>query len=287
MLPCGTCLVFKEEEKMKRVFKEQSGRVEPESRVALITGGTGGLGKMATLILAEQGFRVAVCARKEGEQAAEWIRTLRSLGADAEFIPGNAANRTEAVRVATEALERFGRIDVLVHAVGPFIRKRKWFIEHTDEEILDMIEGNLLSSMWMAKAVIPGMRERKWGRIIFFGFGRAGEAPAWPDRSVYAAAKTGLVSFTKTLAVEEAPFGITVNMICPGDIVGERKEMRIREAFGLQDDETPRGRPGTGEDAARVIRFLVEDQSDFLTGNLIQVTGGLDVIHPVSKRSKG
>jgi 3-oxoacyl-[acyl-carrier protein] reductase len=128
------------------------------------------------------------------------------------------------------------------------------------------------------------MRERKWGRIIFFGFGRAMEAPAWPDRSVYAAAKTGLVSFTKTLAVEEAPFGITVNMICPGDIVGEKKEMRIAEVSGILDEETPRGRPGCGEDVARVIRFLVEENSDFVTGNLIHVTGGLDVIFPVSKR---
>ena len=118
------------------------------------------------------------------------------------------------------------------------------------------------------------------------GFGRAGEAPAWPDRAVYAAAKTGLVSFVKSVAVEEAPFGITVNMVCPGDIVGENKEKRIGDVSGQRDEETPRGRPGTGEDVARVIRFLCEPESDFVTGNIINVTGGLDVIHPVSKAGK-
>jgi 3-oxoacyl-[acyl-carrier protein] reductase len=147
-----------------------------------------------------------------------------------------------------------------------------------------MVHGNLLSSMWIVRAILPIMRRQKKGRIIFFGFGRAQEAPSWPDRSVYAAAKTGLVSFTKTLAVEEAPFGITVNMVCPGDIVGEKKEMRLKEVVYLKDQESLQGRPGSGEDVVSVIHFLVEKSSDFITGNIINVTGGLDVIHPISKR---
>lgn len=87
--------------------------------------------------------------------------------------------------------------------------------------------------------------------------------------------ENGLVSFTKTLAVEEAPFGITVNMVCPGDIRGDNKEKTIAEVSGLSDGETPRGRPGSGEDIARVIRYLCHEDSDFITGNIMDVSGGL------------
>ncbi|WP_283653188.1 SDR family oxidoreductase [Paenibacillus sp. RC334] len=101
-----------------------------------------------------------------------------------------------------------------------------------------------------------------------------------PHRAVYAAAKVGLVSFTKSLAVEEAPYGITVNMICPGDIRGANKEKSIADVIGLQDKETPRGRPGSGEDIARVIAYLCDEHSDFITGNIMDVSGGLDPIRP-------
>ncbi|SEN56751.1 3-oxoacyl-[acyl-carrier protein] reductase [Lihuaxuella thermophila] len=239
---------------------------------------------MAAIYLAEQKWNVALNGRRSDESVEQLVTRLRQYGGEAHFFAGDVSCREQAVRVVRNVTEQLGRIDLLVHAVGPFIRERKWFVDHSPEEIEQMISGNLLSAMWMAHAVLPKMREQKWGRIIFFGFGRAGEAPAWPDRSVYAAAKTGLVSFTKTLAVEEAPYGITVNMICPGDIVGEKKEMRRSEVAGLEDPETPRGRPGSGEDVARVIHFLAADASDFVTGNMIHVTGGLDVIHPVSKK---
>jgi 3-oxoacyl-[acyl-carrier protein] reductase len=258
--------------------------MEMERKVALVTGGSTGLGKMAAAQLGKAGYRLAVNSRTDRGNADGLSPILGPEEGEVLRVYGNVSRREEAEQVVAETLAHYGRLDVLVHAVGPFIRERKWFVEHSAAEIEEMIAGNLLSAMWITRAVLPGMRKRKWGRIIFFGFGRAMEAPAWPDRSVYAAAKTGLVSFTKTLAVEEAPFGITVNMVCPGDIVGNNKEMLIDQVRMLNDEETPRGRPGSGEDVARVIRFLVEEKSDFVTGNLINVTGGLDVIHPVSKR---
>src|SRR5690606_18193589 len=88
---------------------------------------------------------------------------------------------------------------------------------------------NLSSVFYLAKELIPSMREHGWGRIINFGFNQASQAPSWVHRSAFAAAKVGLVSLTKTLALEEAEHGITVNMICPGDIVGENKEMSIAD----------------------------------------------------------
>lgn len=244
-------------------------------RVALIIGGSSGLGKMAAILLAEQGWRVAISSRYPQQE----------MGNNVTCFPADVCHQEGAQQLVNEVMGRWGRIDALIHAVGPFIRERKLFLEHSGAEILEMVQGNLLSAMWIAHAVLPVMRRQQSGRILFFGFARSAEAPAWPDRSVYAAAKTGLVSFTKTLAVEEASSGITVNIICPGDIVGERKEARIHEVISLTDAQTPRGRPGSGEDVARVISFLLAPDSDFITGNVINVTGGLDVIHPVSKRN--
>ena len=134
--------------------------------------------------------------------------------------------------------------------------------------------------------VLPYMRNNSWGRIIHFGFAHAGESRAWPHRAVYAAAKVGLVSFTKTLAIEEAENGITVNMICPGDIRGDNKEKKIVDVEHLMDPESPRGRPGTGEDVARVAAFLCGSDSDFITGNMINVAGGMDPIRmwPLTKQ---
>ncbi|RAL26998.1 SDR family oxidoreductase [Thermoflavimicrobium daqui] len=256
-----------------------------QRRVALITGGTNGLGKLTATILSEKDWDLAINGRKWTSELESWLQSLKTdREGHSEFFQANVMNQAEATLLVENVYRQFGRIDVLIHAVGPFIRERKLFYEHSLEEVEKMITGNLLSALWTVHTVLPHMRHQRWGRIILFGFGRAGEAPSWPDRSVYAAAKTGLVSFTKTLAVEEAPYGITVNMVCPGDIVGEKKEWRIQDVVNLTDKETPRGRPGSGEDVARVIDFLCQDASDFVTGNIINVTGGLDVIHPVSKK---
>ncbi|MEW9032016.1 MAG: SDR family oxidoreductase [Planifilum fimeticola] len=257
-----------------------------EQPTALITGSARGLGRMAATLLAEVGWAVALNFRRNEKAARELCGRLRDAGRTAEIFQGDLTRTGEVDTLVRRVMERFGRVDALVHAVGPFIRERRRFAEYTPEEIDELIDGNFRSALHAVRAVLPHMRRQGGGRILLFGFGRAGEAPAWPDRAVYAAAKTGLVSFVKSLAVEEAPFGITVNMVCPGDIVGENKEKRIDEVSGQRDEETPRGRPGSGEDVARVIRFLCEPDSDFVTGNIINVTGGLDVIHPVSKAGR-
>lgn len=254
-----------------------------QPRVALITGGSRGLGRMAALELAHNGWNLMVIYRRSEEEAQQLVRHLQKCGSDAAAVRADVSRPSEAAGLVERAVARFGRVDALVHAVGPFVRERRRFADYSIEEIDGLIDGNFRSALMITHAVLPRMRQQQFGRIILFGFGRAGEAPAWPDRAVYAAAKTALVSFTKSLAVEEAPYGITVNMVCPGDIVGANKEKTIRDARKLSDAETPLGRPGSGEDVARVIRFLCDPDSDFVTGNVINVTGGLDVIHPVSK----
>lgn len=255
--------------------------MDKEQKVALITGSAKGLGKMTALRLAADGFNIVVNYVHSREEAAKLCSELEQLGADCMAVQGDVTRREDISNLVEQAMERFGAIDVLVNNAGPFVRERRRFGEYTMDEIDYLMKGNLLGVMQLDHLVLPYMRKKQRGRIIHFGFGRAAEARGWPDRAVYAAAKVGLVSFTKTLAMEEAGNGITVNMICPGDIRGANKELTIAQASHMIDEESPRGRPGTGEDVARVISFLCEERSDFITGNIIDVSGGLDPIKAV------
>ncbi|WJH32250.1 SDR family oxidoreductase [Paenibacillus sp. CC-CFT747] len=247
-------------------------------KVALITGSAKGLGKRTALALAGQGCDIVLNFVRSREEAERLCEEIRGMGVRCTAIQADVT-RTGDIRFLVEEAERqFGAVDILVNNAGPFIRERRLFADYTEEEISYLLGGNLTGVIALDHLVLPFMRRNRWGRIFHFGFGHAAEAPGWPHRAVYAAAKVGLVSFTKTLSVEEASSGITVNMICPGDIRGENKEKLIREVEHLADEESPRGRPGSGEDIARVIAFLCMPESDFLTGNIIDVSGGLDPI---------
>ncbi len=252
-------------------------------KAALIIGGSRGLGRMAALSLAKSGYNIMINYKTSKSAVEELIVDLKAFGVAATGFIGDATDYVQMKLLFSEFKNTYGRLDVLVHSVGPFIRERKLYNQMTIDEIDGMVKGNLSSALYTTSLALPMMHQQKSGRIILFGFNRSGEAPAWPDRSVYAAAKVALVSFTKTLAVEEAPNGITVNMVSPSDIVGENKEKTIKEVMHIRDNESLRGRPGTGEDVARVINFLCQEESDFITGNIINISGGLDIIHPVSK----
>ncbi|GJM78649.1 3-ketoacyl-ACP reductase [Paenibacillus sp. HMSSN-139] len=254
-------------------------------KVALITGSAKGLGKKTALMLAEQGCHIALNYVHSEAEALSLRSDIERLGVRCIAVQADVSRREQIEDLSWQVKEQLGTIDILVNNAGPFIRERKLFADYSQSELLGMIEGNFVGSLLLDHLVLPGMREKRWGRIIHFGFGHAAESRAWPHRAVYAAAKTGLVSFTKTLAVEEAPYGITVNMVCPGDIRGSQKEMSIQEVRGLHDGETPLGRPGSGEDIARVIAFLCHPDSDFITGNIMDISGGLDPIRPWIKPS--
>ncbi|MGM0881951.1 MAG: SDR family oxidoreductase [Bacillota bacterium] len=258
--------------------------MEHKGRTALVTGSAKGLGKRTALQLAEQGCNIVINYYESEIEAQQVKRQIEQLGVKAITVQADIATTDGVEKLADEAERWAGGIDILVNNAGPFVRQRRLFSEYDETTIMRLLHGNLLGVMLLDHRLLPGMRERKWGRIIHFGYGHAGEARAWPHRAVYAAAKTGLVSFTKSLAVEEAPFGITVNLIGPGDIRGVNKERSIAEVEDEFDSEAPIGRPGTGEDVARVVLFLCETKSTFLTGNVIDVTGGFD---PIRANIKG
>lgn len=245
---------------------------------AFITGSAKGLGKTTALMLADLGINVIINYVHSEREAAELVKAIAQKGVQSFAVRGDVSKREDIVRMVDEIRGRIGAVDILVNNAGPFIRERRFFADYDMDEIEYLTRGNLLGVMELDHLILPMMREKRWGRIIHFGFGKAAEARGWTHRAVYAAAKVGLVSFTKTLAEEEAIHGITVNMICPGDIRGANKERSIEQVRAESDHETPIGRPGTGEDIARVIAFLCQRDSDFLTGNIMDISGGLDPI---------
>jgi 3-oxoacyl-[acyl-carrier protein] reductase len=247
-------------------------------KTALITGSAKGLGKMTALVLAKQGCNIVINYVNSKVEALELVQEIERLGVRSIAVQGDISKRDDIVRIVEEVREHMGRVDILVNNAGPFIRERRHFVDYSLDELNYITRGNMLGVMELDALILPMMQENKWGRIIHFGFGKAAEARGWMHRAAYAAAKVGLVSFTKSLAEEEAVNGITVNMICPGDIRGIFKERYIDEARKSFDPETPVGRQGTGEDVARVIAFLCHPDSDFITGNIIDISGGLDPI---------
>ncbi|OIK09519.1 SDR family oxidoreductase [Bacillus sp. MUM 13] len=250
-----------------------------DGKVALITGGATGIGKKTAYMLAGSGAAVIITYRKSRKEAERVMEDIAaSFGVRAMAIQADASIEEDCARAVGAVIENFGKIDIFIHNAGPYIQERKPMADYTSEEWNYLMNGNLNGFFYMAKEIIPSMRKNLWGRVISFGFERSDTAPAWIYRSAFAAAKSGLTSLTKTLALEEAPYGITVNMVCPGDITQEWKEKDIIEAAGISDDTVPVGRPGTGQDLARVIRFLCDHQSDFITGSIIPVTGGKDVL---------
>lgn len=233
---------------------------------------------MVAMTLGEAGYRVVVNYRSSEEAAVELVRWLEENGTPAIAVGADVGRAADVERLGEEIARTWGRVDALVHCAGPFVFQRHTALE-TGPEVFDaMIQGNLTSLLHLTRFALPLMRRRRWGRIITFGFDRVWEAPGWPGRAAYAAAKTALLSLTRSLALEEARHGITCNLIAPGNIVQPYKEERIARARGTADPTVPVGRPGTGEDVARVVRFLLEEDSDFLTGTVIAVNGGQDVL---------
>ncbi|MYL34120.1 SDR family oxidoreductase [Pontibacillus yanchengensis] len=248
-------------------------------RHAIITAGSKGLGRKVAEQFLEQGYSVTVTYRQDKEKAESLYKQYPTYSDRIQCVQADVTNQNDLLNLVDEVVEKFGRIDVLVNNAGPYIFERKKIMDYSVEEWNGIIRGNLDAVFHLLKKVIPVMREQRFGRIITYGFQDATSAPGWVYRGAFAAAKTGLVSLTKTIAYEEAENGITANMISPGKIEADLKEGTIEESRKHEDPKTPVGRPGSGEDISRAIMFLCDDQSDMVTGSVIEVTGGVDVIH--------
>lgn len=251
-------------------------------RVALIIGSATGLGVQTALKLSKSGYRIVVTYRSSQQKALELQQQIEGQGGNCTLLQGDITKEEDCYRLVQEAFGINQRLDALILNAGPFISERKPLADYTSAEWNEIIQGNLSSSFYLIKEAIPYMRKQNWGRIITFGFQQAGQATGWYHRAAFAAAKVGVASLTRSLALEEGEHGITVNMVCPGDIVGDFKEKTIaevQELTSIPDAATaPIGRVGTGEDIARVVDFLCSPDSDFITGSIIEVTGGANVL---------
>jgi 3-oxoacyl-[acyl-carrier protein] reductase len=239
------------------------------ARVALVTGGAGGLAQGICVALAHAGYLIAFTFRPGGTPPDATLGLVRPFDPDVVAIGEDLSAASAAFR-AVEAARRRGPVDVLVHAVGPIVVKPFERSELTD--YTQMIEGNLGSSVGLALAVLPGMRERGFGRLVFFGMNGSHVTQPARNMSLYGAAKAGVVTFARTLALEEAKHGITVNVIEPGDIrdkLADRRTARGRTA------NNPTGRPGSWEDVAAAVRFAIGDEAFYLNGMVLAVNGGL------------
>jgi 3-oxoacyl-[acyl-carrier protein] reductase len=251
-----------------------SGSDGGPARTALITGAAAGLGRGIAAALARAGYRIAFTCRPGGTPPDATLELVRPFDPDAAAIAADF-NRPDAVAEAVrEAEAARGPLGVVVHCVGPMTIRR--FERSTADDYREMIEGNLGSAVALAAAALPGMRERGFGRLVFFGMN--GSSVTRPARglALYGAAKAGLVTFARALALEEAAHGISVNVIEPGDIRDKEADRAAARAIPAKN---PTGHAGSWEDVAAAVLFATAEENGFLNGMVLGVNGGLTRPH--------
>jgi 3-oxoacyl-[acyl-carrier protein] reductase len=252
-------------------------------RVALITGGSQGIGRDIARTLAAEGAGLAICARREDVLEAT-ARELRSFGSEVLAVAADVSTSDGVRRVADAAHDRFGRVDILVNNAGK--GSPKPILELGDDDWYASLDLNLMSAVRMCRACVPGMRERAWGRIVNIGSRVARE----PDEffGAYAASKAALVNFSKTLANAFSRDGVLTNCVVPGLIRGEAVEaaaVRSAEATGKTVEEVyeatlrkrpiPAGRLGEPSDVSGLVALLVSERGSWITGSCFTVDGGI------------
>ena len=239
------------------------------SRVALVTGGTGGIGTAIVKRLAAMGHRVATNYRNE-EKARAWQEKMQAEGVDVTIVKGDVTSPEEAEAMVREVEARLGPIDILVNNAG--ITRDGTFHRMKAEQWMEVINTNLNSCFNVTRPLIEGMRERKWGRIIQISSinglkGQYGQAN-------YAAAKAGMHGFTISLARENAKLGITVNTVSPGYVATDMVMAVPEEVRAKIAADIPTGRLGKPEEIAYAVGFLVDEQAAWITGSNLDINGG-------------
>ena len=239
------------------------------ARVALVTGGTGGIGSAICKKLADMGHKVATNYRNE-EKTQAWLQDMRAQGYDFTAVKGDVTSPEEAEALVRDVEAKLGPVDILVNNAG--ITRDGTFHKMSVPQWGDVINTNLNSVYNMTRPVIEGMRDRKWGRIIQISSinglkGQYGQAN-------YAAAKAGMHGFTISLARENAKLGITVNTVSPGYVATDMVMAVPEEVRAKIAAEIPTGRLGKPDEIAYAVAFLVDEQAAWITGSNLDINGG-------------
>jgi len=241
-------------------------------RVALITGGARGIGRGIALDLAANNWKVALCYRTSQQEAQDVVRTIEEKGGKALAIPCDVSDSTAATQLVQQVESTWGRIDALINGAGPYHRVP--LFEETSDGWSEMFTNNLHPIFYLAKAVAPGMKARQSGRIISFSMANADKMEAQPHVTAHYIAKAGVLILTRTLAKILAPDGITVNAISPGFI--DSGSAPPGELEGMAK-KIPSGYIGKVEDAVQAVRYFLSDESRYVTGANLHVSGGWGV----------
>ena len=239
------------------------------ARVALVTGGTGGIGTAICKKLADMGHKVATNYRNE-EKAQAWQQQMREQGYDIAIVKGDVSSPEEADALVQGVQAKLGPVDILVNNAG--ITRDGTFHKMTPQQWGEVINTNLNSVYNMTRPVIEGMRDRKWGRVIQISSinGQKGQY----GQANYAAAKAGMHGFTISLAQENAKFGITVNTVSPGYIGTDMVMAVPEEVRNKIVAQIPTGRLGSPEEIAYAVSFFIPDEASWITGANLSANGG-------------
>ena len=242
-----------------------------KGKTVIITGGARGIGKAAALKLASLGANLVINYLGNDKAASETEEACKQLGAKILLIKGDVASAEQCEKIAAAALERFGRIDVLINNAG--ITRDGLLMRMEEKDFDSVINTNLKGTFLMTKAVSRQMLKQRYGRIINMASvvgitGNQGQAN-------YSASKAGVIGLTKSFALEVAAKDITVNAVAPGFIETDMTDAMTDAAIEAAKALIPAKRMGSPEDVAEVIAFLASEQSGYITGQTVCVDGGM------------
>ena len=242
-----------------------------EGKVAVVTGGSRGIGRAIALAFGRVGARVAVTCAHQREAAEEVVVALQQMGSTGQAFQFDVADYTATTVAFEEIVKTFGRVDILVNNAG--VRSDQLLVRMKPEEWDVVIHTNLSGTFYCARAAARIMLRQRWGRIIAITsvVGMTGNA----GQTNYAASKAGLIGFTKALAKELGPRGITVNAVAPGFIETDMTRTLSDTQRQTLLQHVPLGSLGTPDDVAACVLFLASDEARYITGEVVSVSGGL------------
>ena len=242
-----------------------------ENKIALITGATRGIGKQIAITLAENGFDIALNYRKENEDLENTKKEIEKIGRKCVAVKGDVSSYEDCENFVKEVIAQYGKIDVLVNNAG--ITKDTLLMRMKKEDFEDVLNVNLVGTFNVTKNVIPYMMKERNGRIINISsvVGIAGNA----GQTNYSASKAGIIGFTKSLAKEVASRNILVNAVAPGFIETNMTDVLKDEIKENIAKNIPLKRMGNAKDVANLVNFLASNESSYITGQVINVDGGM------------